>query len=211
MYKQIIIVRKDLKMSSGKLAVQVSHASMAFLTSAIRKSRKEVIDCKVGYAYEEQHFLLPWDGREPMSYRRHDLDTWAKEARKRGDNYFYFEPVNENDQYGELRLCEKKYHVESTLSFDAGLYDQWINGTFTKVVLEAKNRNQLEKAITIANEMGLIEGKDYFCIRDNCLTELTPEEIDEDGVGRTLTCIGFVPMENSIIDMIGRNYQLWKD
>ena len=35
MYKQIIIARKDLNMSAGKLAAQVSHASMAFLTNAI--------------------------------------------------------------------------------------------------------------------------------------------------------------------------------
>lgn len=32
MYKQIIIARKDLSMSSGKLAAQVSHGSMAFLS-----------------------------------------------------------------------------------------------------------------------------------------------------------------------------------
>ena len=36
MYKQIIIARKDLDMSAGKLAAQVSHASMAFLTNEIR-------------------------------------------------------------------------------------------------------------------------------------------------------------------------------
>lgn len=36
MYKQIIIVRKDLEMSPGKLAAQVAHGSMAVLTSAIR-------------------------------------------------------------------------------------------------------------------------------------------------------------------------------
>lgn len=30
MYKQIIIVRKDLQMSIGKICSQVSHASMAF-------------------------------------------------------------------------------------------------------------------------------------------------------------------------------------
>ena len=35
MYKQLIIARKDLNMSSGKLSVQVSHASMAFLTRMI--------------------------------------------------------------------------------------------------------------------------------------------------------------------------------
>ena len=39
MYKQIIIARKDLDMSPGKLAAQVSHASMAFLTSKIKKKR----------------------------------------------------------------------------------------------------------------------------------------------------------------------------
>ena len=36
MYKQIIIVRKDLNMSHGKMAAQVSHASMAFLSWFIR-------------------------------------------------------------------------------------------------------------------------------------------------------------------------------
>ena len=36
MYKQVIIARKDLDMSPGKLAAQVSHASMAFITSMIR-------------------------------------------------------------------------------------------------------------------------------------------------------------------------------
>ena len=36
MYKQIIIVRKDLQMSIGKICSQVSHASMAFLTNEIR-------------------------------------------------------------------------------------------------------------------------------------------------------------------------------
>jgi len=34
--KQLIIARKDLQMSPGKLAAQVSHASMAFLTNNLR-------------------------------------------------------------------------------------------------------------------------------------------------------------------------------
>ena len=38
MYKQIIIARKDLNMSSGKLAAQVSHGSMAFLNWFIRNN-----------------------------------------------------------------------------------------------------------------------------------------------------------------------------
>nr|DAU18211.1 MAG TPA: PTH2 [Bacteriophage sp.] len=38
MYKQIIIVRKDLNMSIGKICSQVSHGSMAFLTTFIRNN-----------------------------------------------------------------------------------------------------------------------------------------------------------------------------
>jgi PTH2 family peptidyl-tRNA hydrolase len=37
-YKQIIIARKDLHMSPGKLAAQVAHGSMAFLTMFIRNN-----------------------------------------------------------------------------------------------------------------------------------------------------------------------------
>lgn len=40
--KELIIARKDLQMSPGKLAAQVSHASMAFLTQAIRENIKPV-------------------------------------------------------------------------------------------------------------------------------------------------------------------------
>lgn len=92
---------------------------------------------------------------------------------------------------------------------EKGLYENWINDIFTKVVLKAKNKNQLMKAAKMAEDLGMEEGKDFFLIKDCCLTELTPEEIDENGVGRTLTCIGFRPMEETVIDQIGRKYQLY--
>ena len=38
MYKQIIIARKDLNISPGKLAAQVSHGSIAFLSWFIRNN-----------------------------------------------------------------------------------------------------------------------------------------------------------------------------
>lgn len=84
------------------------------------------------------------------------------------------------------------------------LYEQWINGEFTKCILQAKNKNQLLKAKTMAEELGMIEGEDFFLIRDNCHTELEPEED-----GRTLTCIGFKPMDAEIIDKIGKKYHLY--
>lgn len=148
MYKQIIIARKDLNMSAGKLAAQVSHASMAFLTNTIRRD-------------------------------------WSM-------NTTYFE----GDEY------KTYYSVE--LTFDKDLFEQWIIGEFTKCVLKAKNKSQLLKAKTLAEEMGMTENEDFFCIYDNCHTELTPEDN-----GRTLTCIGFKPMDSEVIDKIGKKFQLY--
>ena len=130
-------------MSAGKLAAQVSHASMAFLTNTIR-------------------------------------------------NEWYFKG-NEYKTY---------YSVE--LDFEQDLFEQWIDGEFTKCVLKAKNKSQLLKAKTLAEEMGMTENEDFFCIYDNCHTELTPEDN-----GRTLTCIGFKPMDGEVIDKIGKKFQLY--
>ena len=140
-YKQVIIARRDLNLSSGKLAAQVSHASMAFLSHFIR------------------------------------------------DN------VDSNG------------HVDGYI--DEGILHEWIEDVFTKCILKAKNKNQLLKAKTMAEEMGMVEGKDFFLIKDNCLTELEPEEIGEDGIGRTLTCISFAPMPSDVIDKIGKKYRLY--
>ncbi len=40
MYKQVIVIRRDLEMSEGKKSVQVAHASLG----AFRKAKKSVID-----------------------------------------------------------------------------------------------------------------------------------------------------------------------
>lgn len=49
------------------------------------------------------------DSSKPMLYRRNDLSRWAEEAFERGEKYFYCEPVDPNNPYGKLRLCEPKY------------------------------------------------------------------------------------------------------
>ena len=139
--RQLIIARKDLNLSPGKLAAQVSQASMAFLSNWIRNH-------------------MSYDGQV----------------------------IGHIDEY--------------TM--------EWINGVFTKTVCEAKNKFQLMKAVTKAQELGLREGEDFFLIKDNCLTELEPEEVDENGVGRTLTCIGFRPLPDDIAHEISRKYQLYK-
>ena len=150
--RQLIIARKDLQMSPGKLAAQVAHASLAFLTWPMRQMRlqnEEIKDIKSDF-----------------------------------------------------------YNISFKISGD--IMDDWICGIFTKTVCEAKNYNQLMKAVDYAHELELKEGVDFFLIKDACLTELTPEETDENGVGRTLTCIGFRPLPDEIAHAISKHYQLYK-
>lgn len=45
-FKQLIIARRDLNMSLGKLAAQVSHASSAFLIEMILGQRKRKVFIK---------------------------------------------------------------------------------------------------------------------------------------------------------------------
>lgn len=146
--RQLIIARKDLQMSPGKLAAQCCHASLAFLTRGMSKG----------------------------------------------------ECVTHGESSGYI----------ATVLFDKETYEQWICGIFTKTICEAKNLNQLLKAVTIANELGLEEDKDYFIIKDACLTELMPEEVDDNGVGRTTTCIGFRPLSDDISHKISKKFQLYR-
>lgn len=147
--RQLIIARKDLNMSPGKLAAQVAHAAMAFMTRPMR-------ECEPSLSEDlPNHYLI-------------------------------------------------KYYI------DKEIYEQWFCGVFTKTVCEAKNFNQLMKAKTIAEELGLQEGRDFFLIWDACLTELTPEIVDANGTGRTLTCIGFMPLDDETAWKISKKFQLYK-
>jgi PTH2 family peptidyl-tRNA hydrolase len=140
--KQVIIARKDLGMSAGKLAAQVSHGSMAFLTNIIK-------------------------------------------------NHTF------NNPYQTIMSWSTPEEID--------IYENWINGSFTKVICEAKNKNQLLKAVKIAEKLGLKENRDFFLIKDNCLTELEPEED-----GRTLTVIGFRPLDDETASAISKKFQLYK-
>ena len=206
--RQLIIARKDLNMSPGKLAAQVSHASMAFLTTQIRRNAKKV------WKYRSLPAMVidPLTGEmRPQWYRHPDLGRFAAEARVEGKSRFSYRPVTPDSGDGKLERCENECdHYSAVIDIPCDVYEQWIKGIFTKTICEAKNRNQLMKAVTMAEELGLKEGTDYFLIRDNCLTELEREEVDENGAGRTLTCIGFRPLPDEVAHAISRKYQLYK-
>lgn len=82
----------------------------------------------------------------------------------------------------------------------------WFFGTFTKIVCEARNKEHLLRVREIAQELNLLERRDFWLIRDNCLTELEPEDAD----GRTLTCIGFRPLDDDTCRRLSRKYQLYR-
>ena len=100
---------------------------------------------------------------------------------------------------------ENGYDVN--LHFDKEIVEQYIQGAFVKTVCQAKNKNQLLKAGDIAKDLGLVEGKDYGFIYDNCLTELTPEEEN----GTCLTTFWTAPLPDEIAHAISKKYHLYVD
>ena len=108
MFKQLIIARRDLNMSPGKLAAQVSHASIAFLLEKLYWGSKEVV--------KERDGLI--------------------------------------------------YHIG--ISLDRDLFHNWIAEAETKVVCRAKNKNDLLKAVKIAEELVWFDGKHYYNICAVC-------------------------------------------
>ena len=206
--RQLIIARKDLNMSAGKLAAQVSHASMAFISTMIRERARIV------WRYETLPSVMTefMTGEKTLRrFRRPDLSSFSEQAFKAGKESFTFRPVNPQEPLGELEMCENEIASYSCyLTIPKDVYEEWFCGIFTKTICEARNKNHLMKAVTMAEELELKENKDFFLIKDNCLTELEPEEIDENGVGRTLTCIGFRPLPDDTAHQISRKYQLFK-
>ena len=206
--RQLIIARKDLNMSPGKLAAQVSHASMAFIAAMIKETARGVLKYKVFSAVTTN----PVTGEKmPQPFRRYDLSCFAKQAFEAGKESFSCRPVDPQKPLGELEVCENEIEAYSCdLTIPKDVYEEWFCDIYTKTICEARNKNHLMKAVTMAEELGLEEKKDFFLIKDNCLTELEPEEIGEDGVGRTLTCIGFRPLPDDTAHQISRKDQLFK-
>ena len=144
--RRLFIIRKDLHLSSGKLAAMIAH-------------------CAEGY--------------------------WIR--------------LIENN----ISNADGKPHVSFDL--DKDIYDGYLCGRITKTVCEAKNLNKLLQARDMALTLGLVENQDFGMINDACLTELTPEWIDENGESRCTVGIWFKPLEDEVAHLISKKYQLYKD
>lgn len=139
--KQVIVVRKDLKMKAGKLAAQVSHASMAPMTNRLR----------------------------------------ASEANWRG--------VATSTTTMEIAFDHSTPHDMAFL--------EWIKGSFTKVVLEIENEQELLDLIATAEMAGIPCVK----IEDEGRTAFH-------GV-KTLTCASFGPCYSDILDELTGHLKLY--
>ena len=104
------------------------------------------------------------------------------------------------------KLQFARVHELWAITLDKDIMEKYINGKFVKTICEARNKNHLLKAKTMADDLGLIENIDYGLIYDSCLTELSPEEDD----GTTLTGIWFCPLSDETAHMISKKYQLYK-
>lgn len=99
----------------------------------------------------------------------------------------------------------KNVYRTECIDIDKDTYEQYINGAFVKTVCQAKNKKQLLKAKTLAEELGLVENVDFGIINDRCLTELTPENED----GTTTVGIWFKPLPDEIAHQISKKYHLY--
>ena len=144
--RRLFIIRKDLHLSSGKLAAMIAHCAEGYWIRLIENNISDV------------------DGKPHVSF---DLDK--------------------------------------------DIYEGYLCGRITKTVCEAKNLNKLLQARDMALALGLVENQDFGMINDACLTELTPEWIDENGEGRCTVGIWFKPLEDEVAHSISKKYQLYKD
>lgn len=121
-----------------------------------------------------------------------------------------FEEWNEifGTDYDTTNMEEGIFNTEDYFTLgiiDKHIFEDYICGSFVKIICQARNKNHLLKAKTIAEEMGMEEGIHYGLIYDNCLTELEPEEEN----GTTLTGIWFCPLPDEKAEQISRKYHLY--
>ena len=90
-------------------------------------------------------------------------------------------------------------------SVEADVLAAWVRQGEPKIVLAVDGERALASLVNRAESSGLMEGVDFFCIRDACRTELTPDE-----TGSRWTCVGFAPMDMETIAPVTGQLPLYR-
>jgi len=147
--RRLIIIRKDLHLSPGKLVAMCMHCAEAYWTNLLKNT--------------------------PQGFQTMPISPFDDVVRR--------------------------------ISIPSDIWNEYVNGIFTKTVCEAKNLNHLKKIEAYIDDVAceLEEGKDYGWINDKCLTELKPENPD----GTTTIGIWFRPLPDDIAHVLSKKYHLY--
>lgn len=94
---------------------------------------------------------------------------------------------------------ESYYEIRNDANIDYETFTKWINGSFTKIVLEA-SQDEMEEIVQSANKKGFLNGRDFFNIVD--------ESTEFENIPRWAV-IAFRPMEYEEIDPITGHLNLY--
>ena len=189
--RRVFIIRKDLHLKPGKLAAMVGHCCEAYWTNLLKASLVEDNEF-IALPAKEQY----GNGKiGPALYKHPLLFKLSEEAFNSG-----------KDTFTTLAENSRKT-VTVTTEIPKDVWNDYVNGIFTKTICECRNKNQLTKAENLAKEQNLAEGLDYGFINDKCLTDLTPENED----GTTTIGIWFKPLPDEIAQAISKKFPLYRD
>lgn len=187
--RRLFIIRRDLHLSPGKLAAMVGHCCEAYWTNLLKR----------GVIKDQEYHTFPTLDEEGKShwfrFRHPKIAEACKKAEEEGKPTFKVMAENPS----------KTYLISQVI--DKDIWDNYVNDIFTKTICEAKNLNQLMKAKTMADELGLVENIDYGFINDCCKTETTPENPD----GTCTVGIWFRPLPDDVAHKISKKYLLYRD
>lgn len=187
--RRVFIIRKDLHLKPGKLAAMVGHCCEAYWTNLM----------KSGGIIDNEFMVLPainpMDSTQHYYYKQPNLNALSEQAFKDGQTSFTCLTENPRKTMTISIVVPKE------------IWNDYVNGIFTKTICEARNINQLKKAEDIAKELKLVKDVDYGYINDKCLTDLVPENPD----GTCTVGIWFKPLLDDIAHQISKKFPLYKD
>ena len=184
--RRLIIIRKDLNLSSGKLMAMSMHLAEAYWTNILKTG------------------ILPWKKENELGQQlcytcNVELPIDIVDEYVFG---IFTKTVCEAKNLNDLKKVEN--YIEE-LNRNCLVECQAISSA-EKLELEGTQQGSAHMVMP-ALKKKLVEGVDWGYINDKCLTDLTPENPD----GTTTVGVWFKPLPDDIAHKISKKYKLYKD